>query len=100
MPEFAHSALRVSDLERSLAFYRLLGFAERRRFEARDPAFMRALNLSAPTVGAFIGLDADIDRLELLQTPGSPVITGNGFHHTGIRVENLDGLLERLAEAG
>ena len=100
MPEFAHSALRVSDLDRSLAFYRLLGFEERRRFEVRDPAFMRALNLPGISVGVFLGLPGAADRLELLQTPGIAVEVGAGFHHTGLRVEDLDALLERLAAAG
>lgn len=98
--EFAHSAYRVNDLERSLAFYRLLGFEERRRFAIQDADFIATLALPGASEGAFIGLPGDADRLELLHTPGVAVPAGGGFHHAGVRVSNLDGLLAKLAAQG
>lgn len=98
--EFVHVCYRVSDLERSLAFYRLLGFEERRRFEVSEPGFVRALNLPGPSVGAFIGLPGDADRFELVQTPGVAAAAGLGYNHAGVRVANVDELLERLAGQG
>jgi lactoylglutathione lyase len=100
MVVFAHSALLVSDLKRSLAFYALLGFEERRRFEVREPDFRRALKLADVSTGVFLGLPGDADRLELLHTPGAAVDGAAGFHHTGLRVDDLDALLARLVDAG
>ena len=52
--ELIHTCYRITDVDRSVAFYRALGFEERRRLPIRDEA-----------VNVFMGLPGDGDRLEL-----------------------------------
>jgi lactoylglutathione lyase len=82
-----HACLMVSDLERSLAFYSLLGFEPRRS--------------TGNGVGAsvFCGLSGDRDRLQLRLTDEfEPAMTR--FGHIAIEVEDLDTMLGQLAEHG
>jgi lactoylglutathione lyase len=87
---FVHTCLRVRDPDASTAFYRALGFEERGRLN-----FESAYNV-------YMGLPGDGDRLELTVNVGreEPYDLGDGFNHTAITVDDLDGLLARLAEQG
>src|SRR6185436_5479002 len=52
--ELIHTCYRITDVERSVAFYEALGFEERRRMPIREEA-----------INVFMGLPGDGDRLEL-----------------------------------
>jgi lactoylglutathione lyase len=83
----SHTCLTVSDLERSLAFYALLGFERRRSIG------------SGPGGSVFCGLSEDTDRLQLRLTEDfEPAWTR--FGHIAVDVEDLDALLGLLAEHG
>jgi lactoylglutathione lyase len=85
--ELSHTCLTVSDIERSLAFYSLLGF-EPRRTIGRGPG-----------ASVFCGLSEDADRLQLRLTEEfEPSMTR--FGHVAIDVEDLDALLAELAGHG
>jgi len=52
--ELVHTCYRITDIDRSVAFYEALGFEERARMPIRDEA-----------INVFMGLPGDADRLEL-----------------------------------
>jgi lactoylglutathione lyase len=89
--ELIHTCYRVLDLERSVSFYEQLGFEESGRVPIRDEA-----------TNVFIGLPGDGARLELTYNHdrSDPYELGEGYGHIALRVDDLDGTLERLATAG
>ena len=87
-----HTCYRITDIDRSVAFYEALGFEERRRAPIRDEA-----------INVFMGLpdDGPEPRLELTYNFGvDSYDIGTGYGHIAIGTEDLDGTLERLAEQG
>jgi lactoylglutathione lyase len=87
---FVHTCVRVRDIEASLAFYRRLGFEPRGRLN-----FQSAYNV-------YLGLPGGGDVLELTVNVGreEPYDLGDGYNHLALVVDDLDGLLAQLAEAG
>jgi lactoylglutathione lyase len=85
---FVHTNLRVHDIDASLRFYQALGFERRGRLQ-----FEGAYNV-------YLGLPGDADTLELTvnEGRGEPYELGNGYGHIALSVDDLDGLLARLAE--
>ena len=88
-----HTCYRITDIDRSVAFYAALGFDEKRRAPIRDEA-----------INVFMGLpeDGEEPRLELTFNFGrdEPYDLGNGYGHIAITTGDLDGTLSRLAEQG
>ena len=85
-----HTCYRITDIDRSVAFYEALGFEERRRLPIREEA-----------INIFMGLPGDGDRLELtynFETPDGGYELGTGYGHVAITVDDLDATLERLAK--
>jgi lactoylglutathione lyase len=88
-----HTCYRIRDIDRSVAFYRALGFEEKGRLPIRDEA-----------VNVFMGLpdDGDEPRLELTYNVGRTEAyeIGTGYGHIAITTPDLDTTLERLADQG
>lgn len=106
-----HLGLCVSDLERSLAFYRdVLGFEElpdRPRLAIQGEPAATLLGMPEVSVQA-VYLGRDGTTLELLGYP-SPGTTGSGeprpmnalgFTHLSFEVPDLDAAVKRVREAG
>ncbi len=89
---FDHTMVRVLDEERALAFYRALGFEERRR--------ARVGGDTATVI--FLGLPGDEARLELTLNDGrtEAYAQGEAYGHIALTTADLDGELGRLAAAG
>ena len=88
--ELIHTCYRITDPERSVAFYEALGFEKRRELPIRDEA-----------VNIFMGLPGDADRLELTYNFGvDSYELGTGYGHVAVTVEDIDAALARLAEQG
>jgi lactoylglutathione lyase len=88
--ELIHTCYRITDPDRSVAFYEALGFEERRRLPIRDEA-----------INIFMGLPGDGDRLELTYNFGvNSYELGTGYGHIALTVDDIDGALERLAAQG
>ena len=87
---FLHTCVRVRDPEASARFYGLLGFEPRGRLN-----FSSAHNV-------YLGLPGGGDVLELTVNDGrtEPYDLGDGYNHVALSVDDLDGLLERLAAIG
>jgi glyoxylase I family protein len=103
----SHIGLCVSDLERSLVFYRALGFEERARLHVSGEPSAQLLDLAEVELTA-VYLERDGTRIELLHYPtpghvgdGAPrPMNGLGLTHLSLRVDDLDAVTTALAEAG
>jgi lactoylglutathione lyase len=83
-------AYRVSDLERSLAFYRALGYTELGTVPFEDGSSLVWLKLS----------DESSVSLELVHRPADGPVEIGGFEHLAIDVGTLSTTLDRLTAAG
>jgi lactoylglutathione lyase len=88
-----HTCYRVSEIDRSVAFYEALGFEEKRRIPIRDEA-----------INVFMGLpdDGPEPRLELTHNFGrdEPYEVGTGYGHIAITTPDLDSTVSRLSAQG
>ena len=89
--ELIHTCYRVTNPERSIAFYEALGLEKRRELPIRDEA-----------VNYFLGVPGqDSPELELTYNFGvDSYELGTGYGHVALTVEDLDGTLQRLAQQG
>ena len=102
-----HLGICVSDLERSVNFYRdVLGFVEVGRIEPDPVSTSQLLELDCTLRAVY--LERDGWRIELLHYP-TPGHTGGdeprpmnqlGMTHLSFRVENIDRVIEKLEAAG
>lgn len=90
MIKFLHTRIRVSDLERSIAFYETLGFHCARRTE-KSPAGNQL---------AFLELEGNEHFLELCHSPEFEVKFPEDLMHTAVGVEDIMSYCGRLEEAG
>jgi lactoylglutathione lyase len=87
-----HTCYRITDIDRSVAFYNALGFEEVARMPIRDEAINVFMNLPG---------DGDSPRLELTYNHGvDSYELGTAYGHIAITADDLDSTLERLAAQG
>src|SRR6267378_4857384 len=92
MATFLHTMVRITDPEKSRAFYEALGFTF-----SRDMDIVRDGQLEATNY--FYSLGADENVLELtFNHDGRTYDLGSGYGHIAIGVDDLDGTLARLGE--
>jgi len=88
-----HTCYRILEIDRSVGFYKALGFNEIGRIPIREEA-----------VNVFMGLpdDGPEPRLELTNNvdQSEPYEIGNGYGHIAITTPDLDSTLEKLASQG
>jgi len=94
MAQFLHTMVRITDPEKSRAFYEALGF----RF-TRDMDIVREGQLEATNYFFSIGDQENVLELTF-NHDGRTYDLGTGYGHVAIGVEDLDGTLARLAEQG
>ncbi len=94
MARYLHTMVRITDPERSRAFYEALGFEFR-----RDMDIVREGQLEATNYFFSIGDQEDVLELTF-NHDGRTYDLGTGYGHIAIGVEDLDGTLARLAEQG
>ncbi len=91
---YLHTMVRITDPERSRAFYEALGFEFR-----RESPIVRNGELEATLY--FFGFPGQEEELELtFNQDGRRYDLGTGYGHIAIGVDDLDGTLARLAEQG
>jgi lactoylglutathione lyase len=89
--ELIHTCYRVTDPERSIAFYEALGLEKRRELPIRDEAINYFLGVPGKPVPELeLTYNFGVDSYEL----------GTAYGHIALTVEDLDGTLARLAEQG
>src|ERR1700691_4277766 len=88
-----HTCYRITDIDRSVAFYQALGFAEVGRIPIREEATNVFMNQPD---------DGDGPRLELTFNHGrtEPYEIGTGYGHIAITSPDLDATLAALKEQG
>jgi lactoylglutathione lyase len=88
--ELIHTCYRITNIDRSVAFYTALGFEERKRAPIRDEA-----------INVFMGLPGDGDRLELTYNFGvDEYEVGTGYGHIAVTVDDMEETLAGLAAQG
>jgi lactoylglutathione lyase len=89
--ELIHTCYRITDPDRSIAFYEALGFEKRRELPIRDEA-----------VNIFLGVPGhEQPELELTYNFGvESYELGTGYGHVAVTVDDLEATLTRLAEQG
>jgi lactoylglutathione lyase len=91
---YLHTMLRITDPERSRAFYEALGMELR-----RSSPIVRGGEKEATLY--FLGFPGQEEELELtLNHDGRTYDLGTGYGHVAIGVDDLDGTLARLAGRG
>jgi lactoylglutathione lyase len=90
MPKFLHTRIRVSDLERTIAFYELLGFRCTRRTD-KSPAGNRL---------AFLELAGNEHFLELCYSPDYKLKVPEDLMHTAIGYADLVAKCDELEKKG
>jgi lactoylglutathione lyase len=94
MARYLHTMIRVTDPERSRAFYEALGMEFR-----RDLPIVRDGELEATNY--FFAFPGQDEELELtFNHDGRTYDLGTGYGHIAIGVDDLDGTLARLAAQG
>jgi lactoylglutathione lyase len=89
--ELIHTCYRITDPERSIAFYEALGFEKRRELPIRDEA-----------VNYFLGIpDQNGPELELTYNFGvDSYELGTAYGHIAVTVDDMNAALAALAEKG
>lgn len=87
-----HTCYRITDIDRSVAFYNALGFDEIRRMPIREEAINVFMNLPG---------DGDEPRLELTYNHGvDHYELGTAYGHIAVGTHDLDATLAGLAAQG
>jgi lactoylglutathione lyase len=92
MPKYLHTMIRVSDVDKTVKFFNLLGLEEQRRFD-NDKGRYTLVFLAAP------GDEAAQVELTYNWDP-EPYDGGRNFGHLAYRVENIYDTCQRLMDAG
>ncbi len=89
--DLIHTCYRITDPERSLAFYEALGLERRRELPIRDEA-----------VNYFLGIPGkSLPELELTYNFGvDSYELGTAYGHVALTIENMSETLAALAEKG
>ncbi len=96
---FLHAMVRVTDLDASLAFYRLLGLQEVRRADYEAGRFTLV----------FLAAPADLDRSAAERSPEveltwnwdpAPYPGGRNFGHLAYKVDDIHAVCQRLMDGG
>jgi lactoylglutathione lyase len=94
MTRYLHTMYRITDPDRSRAFYEALGFEFRRDLPIVREGVHEATNF-------FYGIPGQEEELELtLNHDGRTYDLGTGYGHIALAVDDLDETLERLEGQG
>lgn len=92
MSSLIHTCYRITDVDKSIAFYNALGFEEVGRIPIRDEAINVFMNLPG---------DGEMPRLELTFNFGvESYEIGTGYGHIAVTAEDLDATLANLSKQG
>jgi lactoylglutathione lyase len=94
MTRYLHTMYRITDPDKSRAFYEALGFEFRRQMDIVRDGETEATNY-------FFGVPSQDEELELtFNHDGRSYELGSGYGHVAVGVAGLDETLARLAEQG
>jgi lactoylglutathione lyase len=91
---YLHTMYRITDPDKSRAFYEALGFEFRREMDIVRDGVTEATNY-------FFGVPSQEEELELtFNHDGRRYELGSGYGHIAVGVDDLDATLAQLAEQG
>ena len=94
MPRYLHTMYRITDPERSRAFYEVLGFEFRKELPIVRNGELEATNY-------FFAMPGQDEELELtFNHDGRTYELGTAYGHIALAIDDMDGTLAGLAEHG
>jgi lactoylglutathione lyase len=94
MPRFLHTMYRITDPERTRAFYELLGFEFRRELPIVREGELEATNY-------FFAMPGQAEELELtFNHDGRTYEMGTAYGHIALAIDDMDATLAGLVEHG
>ena len=94
MTRYLHTMYRITDPDKSRAFYEALGFEFRREMDIVRDGETEATNY-------FFGVPGQQEELELtFNHDGRSYELGSGYGHIAVGVDDLDATLAQLSEQG
>ena len=99
MAEFLHSMIRVSDPDATVAFFRLVGLEEVRRFDSEQGRFT-LIFLAAPGQEGVAEVELTYNWPPADGSPAEEYDGGRNFGHLAYRVDNIYETCQRLQDAG
>ncbi|WP_296717131.1 VOC family protein [Erythrobacter sp.] len=99
MTKFLHSMIRVTDPDATVAFFKLIGLEEVRRFDVEAGRFT-LIFLAAPGQEGVAEVELTYNWPAEDGTAGEQYAGGRNFGHLAYRVDNIYETCQRLKEAG
>ena len=99
MTKFLHTMIRVTDPEATLAFFKLVGVEEIRRFDSEQGRFT-LIFLAAPGEEGVAEVELTYNWPSEDGGPPEAYDGGRNFGHLAYRVENIYETCQRLQDAG
>ena len=98
MPKYLHTMIRVTDIDRTVAFFELLGLKEVRRFDHEKGRFTLVFMAAPGDEDAQVELTYNWPAED--GSPAEVYTGGRNFGHLAYRVENIYETCQRLMDAG
>jgi len=98
LPKYLHTMIRVTDVDRTVAFFRLLGLEEQKRFDNAQGRFTLVFLAAPGDEEAQVELTYNWPAED--GTPPEAYGGGRNFGHLAYRVENIYETCQRLMDAG
>ena len=97
--EYLHTMIRVTDLDRTIAFFKLLGFEEVRRIENEKARYTLVFLAAPDDDGRARATNAPTVELTFNWDPET-YTGGRNFGHLAYAVDDIYALCDRLMKAG
>lgn len=98
MPKYLHTMIRVTDIDRTVGFFRMLGLEEQKRFDNAQGRFTLVFLAAPGDEEAQVELTYNWPAED--GTPSEAYGGGRNFGHLAYRVENIYETCQRLLDAG
>lgn len=99
MTSYLHTMIRVTDPEATIAFFKLIGVEEVRRFDSEQGRFT-LIFLAAPGQAGIAEVELTYNWPSQDGTPAEIYHGGRNFGHLAYRVENIYATCQALMDAG
>ena len=99
MVKFLHSMIRISDVDATLNFFKLIGLEEVRRFDIEAGRFTLVF-LAAPGEENIAEVELTYNWPSQDGSPAEAYDSGRNFGHLAYRVDNIYETCQRLMDAG
>lgn len=99
MTKYLHTMIRVSDPDATVAFFKLIGLEETRRFDDEKGRYT-LIFLAAPGQGHVAEVELTYNWPPADGSPAEQYTGGRNFGHLAYRVDDIYATCQRLMDAG